>query len=144
MKTRFASNLAALSLAASLLGGCAWVAGQPPAPPLPAAPTLVPARAEPPSETTAPARPEDPEGGRKWTFGAVRGRVVDVKKDGSAVIRVFMGRKAVDFTVPPDSPKAAELAKLVGKDVEAEGRMEFIRGGERSLYVTELAEVEGG
>lgn len=139
MHARPITTHAALWLAA-LLGGCA---GAPTAPPAPSAPTFVPARAEP-SAAAAPPRAQEAEGARKWTMGAVRGRVVDVKKDGSAVIRVFMGRKAVDFVVPPESPKAAELAGLVGKAVEAEGRMEFAGSGERTLYVTELAEAPGG
>ncbi|MBI5445160.1 MAG: hypothetical protein HY900_28610 [Deltaproteobacteria bacterium] len=137
-----APRFRAFSLAAALLGGCAGVGFEAPPSAASPAPIPVPARSEPAAEA-APAKAGEPGGARKWTYGAVRGRVVDVKKDGTAVIRVFVGRKAVDFIVPPESPRAAQLAGLIGKSVEAEGRMEFGEGGARSLLVTDVTEVEG-
>jgi hypothetical protein len=130
---------------ALLAAGCAGWGTQASAPqagsPKPAT-AFVPAR-----DTSAAAsdvvagRQEDAEGNRQWTFGAVRGTVVSVRRDGGVVIRVFIGRKPVDFLVPRDSPKAAQLAGIVGSTVEAEGKMEFGKSGERILFATEVTEV---
>lgn len=119
-------------LVAALLAGCAATDPQADRP-------------EPPSRASARAAAsaageEDPQ----WTYGAVRGTVANLKRDGAVVIRVAVGRKSVEFLVPAKSPKAKELASLLGRQVEAEGRMEMAKGGERVLVAMEIAEVEAG
>lgn len=136
--------LAAAGFFALASVGCAWVETQSPAPGAearPAASTLIPARDPSAPAAVSAATREEGEGSRQWTYGAVRGTVSSVKRDGGVVIGVAIGRKTVEFLVPVDSPRAAQLAGLLGVVVEAEGKMEFGRAGERILFATEVTEV---
>jgi hypothetical protein len=134
--------LGAAAVLALLAGGCAGWGTQVSAPEAKPATAFVPARdTSAAASDVAAGKQEDTEGNRQWTIGAVRGTVSSVRRDGGVMIRVFIGRKPVDFLVPRDSPKAAQLAGIVGSTVEAEGRMEFGKAGERILFATEVTEV---
>jgi hypothetical protein len=71
----------------------------------------------------------------------VKGMLEKGAAEGSFVIKVTGKKKTAECAVAPDSPKAAELAALVGKKVEAKGVVKKGEKGEKVISVMEIKEL---
>lgn len=71
----------------------------------------------------------------------VKGMLEKGKAEGSFVIKVTAKKKTTELEVAADSPKAADLAALVGKKVEAKGTEAKGDKGAKIISVMEIKEV---